>query len=284
MARISDYGNYETGKAQAEVEKFKETGVLPVSGKYTDSGKMTTKNVKLSDLVSGGAPVPTPTSADTGKVLTVGDSDSLVWDEVPSSQPNYGVGLVYDDNTDTLAFSYANSGGLEADHGFMQVKAGVGIELNNKGVNIDTRTATEGDVLTYHKNGSTDEIIWTAPGGGGGGGLSPISPTTITPTLENNTYKVAIPGNNAYYIATLNNTYNVEIIPPTIGANEMYNVVLFIVSSDLGDKQMTVDYNEYGIAPMDETSTYGWVYGQGFTQFVFLGRGFTMKTSAYSGG
>ena len=36
------------------MEKFKETGVLPVSGKYTDSGKMTTKNVKLSDLVGGG--------------------------------------------------------------------------------------------------------------------------------------------------------------------------------------------------------------------------------------
>ena len=48
MTKISDYDNYETGKTQTEVEKFKDTGVLPVSGKYTDNGTMTTKNVKLS--------------------------------------------------------------------------------------------------------------------------------------------------------------------------------------------------------------------------------------------
>jgi hypothetical protein len=135
-----------------------------------------------------------------------------------------------------------------------------------------------GEVLTVS---NSDEVVWAAAGGGG---LSPISPTTITPTLENNTYKIVIPGNNAYYIATINDTHNVEITPPTIGANEMYNVVLFVVSDDFGDKQMTMAYSDYGISPLDDESKYGWVYGHGFTQFILLGRGFTMKTSAYQGG
>lgn len=74
--KISDYNNYEIVKTQAEVDTFKETGVLLVSGKYTDNGKMTTKNVKPSDLVGGGgASVPTPTSSDVGKVLTVDNSE-----------------------------------------------------------------------------------------------------------------------------------------------------------------------------------------------------------------
>lgn len=146
------------------------------------------------------------------------------------------------------------------------------------------KDVTDGYVLTKTSNSGTDEVVW-AQAGGSSGGLSPISPTTITPTLENNTYKIVIPGNNAYYIATINgDTHNVEITPPTIGANEMYNIVLFVVSNDAGDKQMTMAYGDYDISPMDDESMYGWVYGLAFTQFVFLGRGFTMKTSAYSGG
>lgn len=78
MSKISEYGNYDTDKSQTEVAKFQETGVLPVSGKYTDNGNMTTKNVKLSDLVGGGSGLPEIGSNDDGKVLTV-DTDHAVW-------------------------------------------------------------------------------------------------------------------------------------------------------------------------------------------------------------
>lgn len=84
MAKISDYGNYETGKTQSEVETFKETGVLPVSGKYTDNGTMTTKNVKLSDLVGGGGgarytpvTIANPTVSD-GKITISPANNTIV--------------------------------------------------------------------------------------------------------------------------------------------------------------------------------------------------------------
>ena len=54
MAKISAYGNYKTEKTAAEIGKFEETGVIPVSGKYTADGKMETKNVPMSDLLGGG--------------------------------------------------------------------------------------------------------------------------------------------------------------------------------------------------------------------------------------
>lgn len=54
MAKISAYDNYKTGKASAEIGKFEETGVIPVSGKYTADGKMETKNVPMSELLGGG--------------------------------------------------------------------------------------------------------------------------------------------------------------------------------------------------------------------------------------
>ena len=136
---------------------------------------------------------------------------------------------------------------------------------------VETKTVALSDLLS-------------GGGGGGGGGLSPITPTTITPTLENETYKIVIPSNNAYYIATINEAYNVEITPPTIGANEMYNIVLFVIYNEFSDITMTMAYDDYGIAPMDDETKYGNVYGHGFTQFIFLGKGCTMKTSAYSYG
>lgn len=335
MAKISEYGNYDTDKSQAEVEKFQETGVLPVSGKYADNGNMTTKNVKLSDLVGGGgapvptpaggdvgkvltvgdsdnlvwdtvpssptnviggsdgaiygsgaycyvqtdehtikvnnqnkleadfsiidgsgsvidvqhgdgihigfdttgatvgdvltvdqygahwaapgggAPVPTPTSADVGKVLTVDSSDNIVWDAVPSTQPIYGEGLEYDSNTNTLKFNYLGSGGLTSERTLsdkyaMKVKAGNGIKVDNVGVSIDTDTAEDGQILSY--DDTTKKVKWVdSEGGGGGGGGNPYTKATVTPgdcyfngkisdsdfplydqdvTISNNTYSV----------------------------------------------------------------------------------------------
>ena len=150
-----------------------------------------------------------------------------------------------------------------------------------------TGESNEGYLIVGGKTSSISggKILLSDIGGGGGsGGLSPITPTTIIPTLENNVYKIIIPNNNAYYIATIDATHDVEITPPTIGENEMYNVVLFVIANDFGDKQMTIAYGDYSIAPLDDESKYGWVHGHGFTQFILFGRGFTMKTAAYEGG
>lgn len=54
MAKISEYDNYESEKTATEIGKFVETGVIPVSGKYTANGDMETKNVPMSELLGGG--------------------------------------------------------------------------------------------------------------------------------------------------------------------------------------------------------------------------------------
>ena len=58
---------------------------------------------------------------------------------------------------DEAYYDVANNGGL--------AKASGGDTIS---FSIDTKKAHDGDVLTYHKNGSTDEVVWAAPGGGGG--------------------------------------------------------------------------------------------------------------------
>lgn len=51
MAKISEYTNYgENVPSGGSTAKFKETGVIPVSGKYTDNGAMETRNVPLSEV------------------------------------------------------------------------------------------------------------------------------------------------------------------------------------------------------------------------------------------
>lgn len=73
MAKISEYGNYETGKSPTEIENFKDTGIIPVSGSYTGSNDdMTTKSIALSDLAESG--LPDTTGHNQGDVLTIGDN------------------------------------------------------------------------------------------------------------------------------------------------------------------------------------------------------------------
>ena len=51
MAKISEYTNYsENVPSGGSAAKFKETGVIPVSGKYTETGNMETRNVPLSEV------------------------------------------------------------------------------------------------------------------------------------------------------------------------------------------------------------------------------------------
>ena len=123
--------------------------------------------------------VPSPgTNEHRGDVLTVDDSDQVVWDAVSVSQPTYGEGLEYNETTNTLKFSYLGSGGLTYEQGpggtrGMKVKAGNGIKVDNAGVSIENAVPTPraehadvGKVLTIKTIDNTDEIVWDAPQGG----------------------------------------------------------------------------------------------------------------------
>lgn len=85
MAKISTYKNYVTDKTTAEVDKFKETGVLPVSGKYTANGEMETKSITLSDLTE--SDLPDTTGHNQGDVLTIG-ANGPDWSTPTSDLPD----------------------------------------------------------------------------------------------------------------------------------------------------------------------------------------------------
>ena len=71
MAKISEYTNYgENVPSGGSTAKFKETGVMPVSGKYKDDGAMETRNIELSDLIQ--SDLPDTTGHNQGDVLTIG--------------------------------------------------------------------------------------------------------------------------------------------------------------------------------------------------------------------
>ena len=204
MAKISDYDNYDTDKSQAEVEKFQETGVLPVSGKYTDNGNMTTKNVKLSDLVGGGSGLPEIGSNDDGKVLTV-DTDHAVWAEpsggteyqgsAPISITGYSVGNpVVELNYVTDDFDIDQS---QTPHRLKLVRPVP-----------STLAANDGDVLTIddHAAGS---LTWKTPSGGGGG--SPYTKATATAGACTPSGKQTSYGFDMYNqpVSINNNTYTI---------------------------------------------------------------------------
>jgi len=153
MAKMSQY----TPLDENDKEYFfgeGEGAVVTVGETSASSGKVN-RLVKLSDIGGGAGGVP-----------------------------NAGKGIEYDESTNTLSFYYNGSGGFtternSSNHEMMKVKAGVGIEVDNKGVSIDTQHANEGDVLTYHKNGSTDEVVWEAPGGGGDSNIAFLEFTVV---------------------------------------------------------------------------------------------------------
>lgn len=161
MAKISEYDNYDTGKSQTEVAKFQETGVLPVSGKYTDNGNMTTKKVKLSDLVGGGSGLPEIGSNDDGKVLTV-DTDHAVWAEPSGGKEYQGMApiSITGYSTPTVELNYSTDDfDIDLTETPNQLKLVRPVP--------STLAANDGDVLTIddHVAGS---LTWTTPGGGGG--------------------------------------------------------------------------------------------------------------------
>lgn len=104
MAKISTYKNYVTGKTTDEVDKFKETGVLPVSGKYTENGNMETKSIALSDLAGSG--LPDTTGHNQGDVLEIG-ANGPEW-SAPSSGGGSGMTM---GQTTTIQESQITGGG-----------------------------------------------------------------------------------------------------------------------------------------------------------------------------
>lgn len=82
MAKISAYDNYKTGKESAEIGKFEETGVIPVSGKYTADGKMETKNVPMSELLGGGGGGDDSVTINIGDLFTGMPADTGMWDKI----------------------------------------------------------------------------------------------------------------------------------------------------------------------------------------------------------
>lgn len=254
--------------------------------------------------VSNKVPAPTATT-DRGKVLTVDNTDAVVWatpaapsvtvdgttiqNGVDGLHVNLGPSLVV--GSGALCVKLQEKKGLASEDQGLKVVPDAGIVITSTGgVGLDFDNANNGDVLSCLKTVDPDsgdvtyDVNWVAPGGGGGG-LSPISPTVLTPTLNGTTYTITIPSNNAYYSATISNSGDVDIVPPSLGSNELYNVVLFITITDFDDRYIKVpNYDTFGLAPMDAETDAGKINGRGFTQFVFLGHGYTMKTSAYAGG
>jgi len=104
MAKISTYKNYKTGKTPAEVEMFDETGVIPVSGKYTKNGDMETKSIALSDLAGSG--LPDTTGHNQGDVLAIG-ANGPDW-SAPSGGGGSGMTM---GQTTTIAESDIKGGG-----------------------------------------------------------------------------------------------------------------------------------------------------------------------------
>ena len=242
---IGNYDDYKNNIPEGgSASTFEQTAKIPLAGKYNVSDEtMETRSVLLSEL--GGSGLPS-TSGNEGKFLTVNSSEEAVWGAAPRAitSVNAGTGMTVG----------SGSGGIVT-------------------VGINTNDATNGDVLTY----TDGNVGWVAPQGGGGG-VSPIVTTEITPVMQDDTLKIIIPSNNAYYVVN-DLQSSAEIVPPAIGANENYNVVLFINSEVGDDKQISIPDSEknYGLHPMNTTSQNGWMYGMGLVQFIFLGKGYTMS-------
>lgn len=335
---IGDYEDYHTedGQPIADVSYFEQDAVIPLSGKYSLSdAKKTTKSVKLSTVIGGGAevatagglekdgngklqikvktdggiatdangayvaiPVPAYDSSDADRVLTVDDSDGLVW-ALPPATP-----IQASDGISISSGSYINIGvSCDSDGGLDVSSSGVAIKHTSSDagkfltVNSDneiewdvvpdglpsTTGASSGDVLTFDGT----NVDWAAPSGGGSS-----APTEITPTWDgmNRLFTVRVPSNNGIFFANLPDKgqipVEVEVIPPTITSGEIFNFTVVIINDwEIGnDHHMYVNDPYNRISATDEKTQYGNVYGNATTRFVVLGNGYTMFTTGYFSG
>jgi hypothetical protein len=127
----ADYPLYEVGYQQFGLYYNKDQ--FELGG--TNNNELTLTN-----------PVPAPGTNNRGKVLTVDESDEVVWDTIPTS-PTYTAGTGLDITSNTIS---------------------VTLPVPDPGTDQH-----RGHVLTV--NDSDDSIKWAAPQGGGGGGGNPFS-------------------------------------------------------------------------------------------------------------
>lgn len=198
MAKISEYRNYsENVPSGGTTAKFKETGVIPVSGKYTETGDMETKNVLMSELLGG---LPEIGSNDNGKVLTV-DTDHAVWAEPSGGNEYQGMAPIsitgYSGGNPTVELNYSTD---EFD-----IDQSNPPRLKLLRPVPDTSEYNDGDVLTIddHVAGS---LTWTTPGGGSGFASMPKETVEIlgTPSSDNHYTQSINIVNNKYNIASGN--------------------------------------------------------------------------------
>lgn len=161
--RMSDYTDIDESSLTAgEKAYYKEHAKVTTFGKTGDNDASNSNyNVPLSEITGSVLP-EVGTDAHRGDVLTVNNSDEVVWATPSSSMPNLGKGLVYNQENDCIDFNPHGSGGLFVDsvNNRVSVKHGNGIGVDESGVHIATDGASDGDVLTY--NGTTQEVGWAA--------------------------------------------------------------------------------------------------------------------------
>ena len=241
MAKISSYENYtlDDGSAvsSSEQETFEETGVIPVSGQYVQDGTKKTKSVKLKDLLTSGGSLPDYSTSYAGEVLTLMNVNGQLkpnWN--PTSWPN-----MYGKNGITV---YQGSASVD--------------------ISISTSGASDGDVLTY--NGTTQKVAWAAGGGGGGGsGWTKSTIDVSSQALQDGAYVINIPSNNTLVIVTGlgtgQDTYDVKIIPPTVGSNEVINCAVEFTPVERDEQYHTIEVD--GMSYSSEY--YSYECGSGFS-------------------
>lgn len=242
MAKISSYEDYslddQTEVSSSEKEKFEDTGVIPVSGQYETNGDKKTKSVKLKDLLTRGGGLPEYDGADINKVLTVVSSKKLDWIEP----------------------------GLEPEHVYGEKGISVASGSASVNIGISTSGASDGDVLTY--DSSKNSVKWAAGGGGGGSGWTKTTIDVSSQALQDGAYVITIPSNNTLVIVTGLGTnqarYDVKIIPPTVGSNEVINCAVEFkpveheYDEEQGEETHCIEVNNmyFGDADGDATSSF----------------------------
>ena len=150
--------------------------------------------------VSNKVPAPTA-STDRGKVLTVNNSDEVVWDTPASST------YVKEDKGLTASGSYigvdcAGTGGLTTDANGLYI------------------AHSENDIGKFLTVGADNEITWGTPSGGGGGG-NPYTKTTVTPgdpyADGQDPWEMALYSQD---LEITNNTYSIASKPLGLDSND----------------------------------------------------------------
>ena len=138
--KMSEYTDIDNAQLSSEAKTYyKEHARVTTFGKTDDLDVANSNyNVPLSEITGSVLP-EVGTDAHRGDVLTVNNSDEIVWATPSSGMPKLGKGLVYNQENDCIDFNPHGSGGLYVDsvNNRVSVKGGNGIMVDTNGVNID---------------------------------------------------------------------------------------------------------------------------------------------------